>query len=161
MKILGTTFLLFIFLWSSSLAAEYCKVDDFDNSTSCILVVNTGGLREPRIMFASEGSDWQLAVYMVFEDWARLDGDSKIKIDEGEILTLKHVTTSRDVISGDTLTEVAIYRTSEDLLQAIAKAKEVVWFRLSAAKTTDQDLKIAASKFSELGAFITEAKALQ
>lgn len=150
---------------SASLYANYCETDDFDNTTTCALTIETkSGLYGSKIIFlitlGKEDSNWLLMTYMVFEDWAYIKGDAKIKIDGGEVQTITHITTQRDVIDGDVVVEAAIYSPSEDLLNAIADSKEEIWLRLPSGSGS-HDLKSPSSKFSKLRALMSEVKALQ
>jgi len=99
-----------------------------------------------------------IAVFL--KEFAMIEGDAKVKTKGGEIDTIEYITTRRDMTHGGSMMEAPMYRVSEELLRKWGNSSGKVRFLLSAtqAKGHEVEVEVAASRFSDIDAYIAETK---
>ena len=157
MKTLCTIILTVVFLWSSSLSAEYCKFDDTGRVRSCEFKIS-GLKKDSQIIISYTQTGWSLMAVVFVKEFVFVEGDASIKIGKSELQTMEYVTTRRDIVYGAGMMEAAVFRVSEELLHKLANSDGTVRLYLPAAESKDREIKATASKFSKLDEYIAETK---
>ena len=98
-----------------------------------------------------------IAVFLK-KDFAMIEGDSKAKTKNGEMHSLKYVSTRRDMTTTGRMMEAPVYITTEALLHDMSNAKGKVRFWLAADDPKEVEVEFAASLLSELDAYVAETK---
>ena len=159
MKAILTVLLLAAAAWSAPASATYCKVDTEDSKTSCIYKAD----RIPKgtqivISYTRQGFSMLIVVFR--DEFAIIEGDSKVQTKHGEPHTIKYVSTRRDMTHGKMM-EAALYLIDEEVLQELGQAKGKIHFYLANTDAKeDVDVEVAASNFEDIGAYIAETKAV-
>ena len=157
MKTLWTLILLAIFLWSSPVSAEYCTVSSEGNSTSCVFKTKRTP-KNAQVVISYTQQGWSMMVAVFLEEFAMLEGDSKVKTKNGEMYSLKYVTIRRDMTPSGKVMEAPVYIASEELLHELSSAKGKVRFWLSGEKPKEVEVEFAASLFEDLDAYVAETR---
>lgn len=158
MKILITVLFVVMFSWSAPAAAKFCTVNEAENKTICrYKATRLPDNAQIFITYTNEGYSMMIVIFL--EEFAMLEGDARMKTKKGDMQTLEYITTHHDMTPEGLMMEAGIYKVSESMLRELGNAKGKVRFWLPANDTKDQELKIAASKFDELEAYIEETKA--
>jgi len=158
-KAIWTALFLAASIWSAPATATYCRVDTDENKTTCIYKAD----RIPKgtqiiISYTRQGYTLMIAVFL--DEFAMVEGDAKVEIKNGEPRTLKYVSTRRDMTHGKMM-EAAIYLVDESVLRELGQAKGKVHFYLANTDAKeDVDVKVAASNFDDIDAYIAETKAV-
>jgi len=158
-KTIWTILILAAAIWSAPASATYCKADTEDNKTTCIYKAD----RIPKntqivISYTRQGFSMMIVVFR--KEFAMIEGDSKVETKDGEAYPLKYVSTTRDMTHG-MMMEAALYLVDESVLQELGQAKGKVHFYLANTDAKeDVDVKVAASNFEDIGAYIAETKAV-
>ena len=97
-------------------------------------------------------------VAVFIEEFAMLEGDSKVKTKNGEMYSLKYVTIRRDMTPSGKVMEAPVYIASEELLHELSSAKGKVRFWLSGEKPKEVEVEFAASLFEDLDAYVAETR---
>ena len=159
MKAILTVFLLAAIAWSAPASAAYCRVDTEDNKTSCIYKAD----RIPKgtqivISYTRQGYSMMIVVFL--DEFAIIEGDSRVETKHGEPRAIKYVSTRRDMVHGKMM-EAALYLVDEAVLQELGQAKGKIHFYLANTDAKeDVDVEVAASNFEDIGAYIAETKAM-
>lgn len=158
-KAIWTILLLASIAWSVPASASFCKVDGADNQTSCIYRAD----RIPKgtqiiISYTRQGFSMMIAVFL--DEFAIIEGDSRVQTKHGEPRTIKHVSTRRDMVQGKMM-EAALYLVDEAVLQELGQAKGKIHFYLANTDAKkDVDVEVAASNFEDIDAYIAETKSV-
>jgi len=158
MKTIWTSVFLSIFLWCSTASAEYCTVKPENNSTSCIFTTK----RNPKdaqivVSYTQQGWSMMIAVFLK-EDFAMIEGDSKVKIKKGDTHSLQYVSTRRDMTTTGRMMEAPIYMVTEAALHDLSNAKGKVRFWLTADDPKEVEVEFAAGLLEDLDAYVAETK---
>ncbi|MGA9574385.1 MAG: hypothetical protein WBS20_10620 [Lysobacterales bacterium] len=147
-----------IFFWSSAASAEYCMVSP-ENKTSCIYKIN----RIPhnsQIIISYTQQGWSMMIVVFRDEFAIIEGDSRVETKHGEEQTIKYVSTRRDMVSGKMM-EAALYMVTEPQLREWANASGKIRFYLAATalkKGKEVEVEVAAKNFADVDAYIAETK---
>ena len=87
-----------------------------------------------------------------------IEGDSRLEIKKGPTHVMEYVSTRRDLTTDRRLMEAPVYLVSEAMLRDLGEANGKVFFWLAAEDPKEVRLKIAASLFSDIDAYISETK---
>ena len=158
MKTLCTILLTALFIWSAPLSAKYCKTDDAGNTRSCSYSA-IGSPDKTQIIVSYTQQGWSMMFAVFVEEFVLIEGDAKFQVDKGEIRTLKHVNTHRDLTTDGLLMEAPIYSIDEALLHEIKNSGGKVRFWLTATESKDIEIDVWTRKFSKLDEYIAETKA--
>ena len=157
MKALWIFILLAIFSWSSPVSAEYCTFKADKNVRSCIYKINRIQ-HNSQIIISYTRQGWTMMIVVFLDDFSTIEGDAKVRPGKGEMLSIKHVATQRDVTPDGLLMEASIYLVTEAQLRELGSAKGKVRFYLSSSDSKDEEVEVAASLFSDIDAYIAETK---
>ena len=159
MKATWTALFLAASIWSAPASATYCNVDTDGNKTTCIYKAD----RIPKgtqiiVSYTRQGYTMMIVVFL--DEFAMVEGDAKVETRHGEPRTLKHVSTRRDMTHGKMM-EAAIYLVDESVLRELGQAKGKVHFYLANTDAKEEvDVKVAASNFDDIDAYLAETKAV-
>ncbi|MBT8070625.1 MAG: hypothetical protein HKP21_14040 [Xanthomonadales bacterium] len=157
MKTLVTIIFLAMFSWSAPVAAKFCNVNEAENKTLCrYKATRLPDNAQIFITYTDQGFSMMIVIFL--EEFAMVEGDARMKTKKGEMQTLEYVTTHHDMTPEGLMMEAGVYKVTESMLRELGNARGKVRFWLPANDTKDQQLKIAASKFSELEEYIEETK---
>jgi len=158
-KATWTALFLAAAIWSAPASATYCRVDTAENKTTCIYKAD----RIPKgtqiiVSYTRQGYTMMIVVFL--DEFAMVEGDAKVETKHGEPRTLKYVSTRRDMTHGKMM-EAAIYLVDEAVLRELGQAKGKVHFYLANTDAKEEvDVKVAASNFDDIGAYLAETKAV-
>lgn len=159
MKLYSGLLLLTISLWSSPIFAEYCTVSK-SGTNLCRFSIAAGTANKASIMISYTNKGWSIMVAAFVDDWVMIEGDARIKIGKGEVQTIKHLITHKDIVDGGGLMEAAVYAVSEDMLHEIADSSGSVRLWLPALESEERKVKVWSGRFSKLNEFIAETKSV-
>lgn len=157
MRPFWTLVLFAISLCSSPVSAEYCTVNSEGKSTSCVFKSERTP-KDAQVIVSYTQQGWSMMVAVFLEEFAMLEGDSRVKTKKGEMYSLDHVTTRRDMTSAGRVMEAPVYLASEELLHELSSAKGKVRFWLSGEKPKEVEVEFAASLFKDLDAYVAETR---
>ena len=157
MKTFWTLILLATALVSSPAMAEFCTVSSEGNSTSCVFKTERTP-KNAQVVVSYTQQGWSMMVAVFLEEFAMVEGDSKVKTKKGEMYSLEYVTTRRDMTPAGKVMEAPVYLASEELLHELSNAKGKVRFWLSAEKPKEVEAEFAASLFEDLDAYVAETR---
>lgn len=149
--------LLAMFLWCSPVSAEYCTFNSEKNLTSCIYKIDRIQ-HNTQIVISYTRKGWSMMIAVFLEEFAMIEGDATVRAGRGEIQSIKHVTTHRDMTPEGKMMEAPIYLVSEAQLREFGNSRGKIRFWLSASDSEDEEVKVAASLFSDIEAYIAETK---
>lgn len=158
MKIIWTFIIVMLFLWCSPVSAEYCTVKSDGKSTSCIYKISRIP-KNTQIVISYTQQGWSMLIAVFLDEFVMIEGDATVKPGRGEIQSIEHVTTRRDMTPEGLLMEAPIYRVSEELLRELGNSRGKIRFWLAASESKDKEVEVAASLFSDIDEFIDETKA--
>jgi hypothetical protein len=99
-----------------------------------------------------------MMVAVFLEEFAMIEGDSKVETKKGEMYSLKYVTIRRDMTHTGKMMEAPVYLASEELLHELSNAKGKVRFWLSGEKPKEVEAEFAAILFKDLDAYVAETR---
>jgi hypothetical protein len=159
MKTLLTIMFVAMFSWSAPVAAKFCNVNEAENKTLCrYKATRLPDNAQIFITYTDQGFSMMIVIFL--KEFAMVEGDARMKTRKGEVQTLEYITTHHDMTPEGLMMEAAVYKVTEAMLRELGNARGKVKFWLPANDTKEQELKIAASKFEELEAYIEETKTI-
>ena len=157
-----TLLALLMLLLPCSLSADHCAVNENGEVLGCSLLVNRGEPLQPTIAFSArkhgETREWELGVRVLLKDWVQLNGDSEIKIDDGEFEVLEYRASRKADIKQGLVSESAQFLISEDMVEAIANADDQVLLRISAESSDPIEISVGPKRLSELDDLLAEVR---
>jgi hypothetical protein len=156
-KVFWTILFLAAINWATPVFATYCKVDPAEDKTTCIYKADRIP-KNTQIIISYTQQGWSMMIVVFLDDFAMIEGDAKVETKDGEAHTLKYVSTRRDMTHGKMM-EAALYMVDESVLRELGQAKGKVHFYLANTDAKeDVDVKVAASNFEDIDAYIAETK---
>jgi len=156
-KVFWTILFLAAINWATPVFATYCKVDTADDKTTCIYKADRIP-KNTQIIISYTQQGWSMMIVVFLDDFAMIEGDAKVETKDGEAYTLRYVSTRRDMTHGKMM-EAALYMVDESVLRELGQAKGKVHFYLANTDAKeDVDVKVAASNFEDIDAYIAETK---
>lgn len=161
MKTLWAFTVAAIFLGCAPVSAEYCSVKQEGKEVSCVYRIDRIP-KNTQIIISYTRQGWSMLIAVFLKEFENIEGDAKVKLKTGEMLSLKYVSTQRDLTPGGSMMEAPAYLVSEELLRELGNASGKLWFLLPAtyAKGGAVELKVAASVFADIDAYIAETKSV-
>jgi len=146
-----------ILSWCSPAVAEYCSVSSDGAETSCIFKTKRAP-KDTQVVISYTRQGWSMMIAVFRKEFAIIEGDSRVELKKGPTHTIKYVSTRRDMTTDRRLMEAPVYLVSESLLHDLGKAKGKARFWLTAEDPKEVEIKLAASLFSDIEAYISETK---
>lgn len=99
-----------------------------------------------------------MMITVFLDDFAMVEGDSKVETGKDEILGMKYVSTRRDIAPRRKMVEESVYLVNEELLRKLGSSQGKVRFWLAADDPKEVEVEVAATRFSEIDAYIAETR---
>jgi len=162
MKNVSLTILLLSLPWSTSFAEELCTIDPQGGFAGCSVMVRTGEPMDPLIFVEGHLENgarvWRLRLSVLRNEWPMLNGEAQMRVDGGEAVALKYLSSNRVGVTKVLRSEAAEYVISEESLRAIANARNEVSFRFPDESSEPIEISVAPDRFSEIAALLAEAE---